>query len=228
MILVPVKNLNNAKQRLAGVLEAGARRELAEAMLSDTLEALSHAGAETSLVTSDPVAIALGRARGFDIIPDPTNLSETDAVEMATEVLVARGIESTLVVPGDIPLVKPAEIRIIFESAPPAGSVLVPARDRRGTNAVWRKPAGLFPLRFGNDSFVPHLAAAIQSMHACVVLSLPGIALDVDCPQDLDELARAPGARPSQVLVRKLGFPRPEPAPTCPMEASDGLLPAKP
>jgi 2-phospho-L-lactate guanylyltransferase len=60
----------------------------------------------------------------------------------------------------------------------------------------------LFPLRFGNDSFVPHLAAAKASGLACVVLDLPGIARDVDRPEDLDELANANGNRRSQKLVR--------------------------
>jgi 2-phospho-L-lactate/phosphoenolpyruvate guanylyltransferase len=227
MILVPVKSLTNAKQRLAPILEPKARQELAEAMLSDTLRALSDSPAETSLVTSDPHAIELARVHGFDVIPDPANLSETDAVEMATLVLLARGVESTLVVPGDIPLVKPAEIRAIFENAPPAGSVLVPAWDRRGTNAVWQKPARLFPLRFGNDSFMPHLASAIRTNYSCVVLSLPGIGLDVDTPLDLDELARAPGERPSQLLARKLGFPQAEPTLTSSSAAPHGLVVAK-
>jgi 2-phospho-L-lactate guanylyltransferase len=228
MILVPVKNLKAAKQRLAPVLEARARRELAIAMLADTLAALAHSGAEVSLVTSDPFAIELGRAHGFDIILDKANLSETDAIELATNILVARGVESTLVVPADIPLIKPAEIRTIVENAPPAGSVLVPSRDKQGTNAVWRKPARLFPLRFGNHSFMAHLAAAIRTDYSCVVLSLAGIALDIDTPQDLAELGRAPGERTSQVLARKLGFPRQEPAPTCPMQSADGLLATKP
>jgi 2-phospho-L-lactate guanylyltransferase (CobY/MobA/RfbA family) len=38
------------------------------------------------------------------------------------------------------------------------------------------------------------------------VLSLPGIGLDIDTPEDLHELALAPGEKPSQVLARKLGF----------------------
>jgi 2-phospho-L-lactate guanylyltransferase len=209
MILVPVKNLKNAKQRLAPVLECRARQQLAEAMLSDTLAALAQSGAEVSLVTSDPRAIELAEIHGFDVIADEADLSETDAVAVATELLIARGVESTLVVPGDVPLITAAELGSILENAPAPGSVLVPARDRRGTNAVLRRPARLFPLRFGNDSFLPHLAAAIESNCTCVVLSLAGIALDVDTPADLDELARAPGERHSQLMARKLGFPRP-------------------
>ena len=79
-----------------------------------------------------------------------------------------------------------------MDAAPPEGSVLVPAADGRGTNAAFRRPAGLFPLRFGNDSFKPHLEAARATEKPCIVLSLPGIALDVDNPEDLRQLAEAP------------------------------------
>jgi 2-phospho-L-lactate guanylyltransferase len=110
------------------------------------------------------------------------------------------------VIPADIPLIEPAEIRTIYESSPTRGSVLVPARDKRGTNAVLRRPAALFPLRFGNDSFMPHLAAAIATHESCLVLSLEGIALDIDTPDDLAQLAWAAGEKHSQILARLFGF----------------------
>jgi len=207
VILLPVKNLANAKQRLAPVLEQQGRTELAQAMLADVAEAVAaYTGDEVSLATSDPFAIELARQHGFEIIRDESNLSETDAIAMATRVCESRGVKSTLVIPGDIPLIEASDIRAIYDSSPDIGSVLVPSSDKRGTNAVLRRPAGLFPLRFGNDSFMPHLAAAIGTDKSCVVLSLPGIALDVDTPEDLRELAEAFGEKRSQVLARKLGF----------------------
>jgi 2-phospho-L-lactate guanylyltransferase len=80
--------------------------------------------------------------------------------------------------------------------------VLVPDAAGRGTNAALRTPADLFPLRFGNDSFLPHLASARATGLDCVILKLPGIARDVDRPEDLQELAAMPGERRSQKLVR--------------------------
>jgi len=207
MILVPVKILANAKQRLALALEQPARTELAHAMLRDVLEALSDYGEdEVSLVATDPFAEELANQYGFGIIRDESNLSETSAIEMATRVCESRGVESTLVIPADIPLIDAQEIRAIYESAPQNGSVLVPAHDKRGSNAVLRRPASLFPLRFGNDSFMPHLAAAIATDKSCVVLSLAGIALDIDTPEDLRQLAHAPGDRHSQLLARQFGL----------------------
>jgi 2-phospho-L-lactate guanylyltransferase len=57
-------------------------------------------------------------------------------------------------------------------------------------------------LRFGNDSFLPHLAAAKATGLPCVVLHLRGIARDVDRPEDLLDLAAASGDRQSQKLAR--------------------------
>jgi 2-phospho-L-lactate guanylyltransferase len=205
MILVPVKNLANAKQRLAPVADQSARTELAQAMLLDVLGTLATWGnpAEVSLVTSDPFALQLAQQFHFAVISDDANRSETDAIEMATQVCESRGVHSTLVIPADIPLIEAWEVEEILEAAPPEGSVLVPAADGRGTNAAWRSPAGLFPLHFGNDSFKPHLVAARATQKPCVVLSLPGIALDVDSPSDLAQLSAAPGETRAQQLIRR-------------------------
>ena len=205
MILIPVKSLANAKQRLASLLDQPTRTKLAQAMLFDVLETLSawKSRPDVSIVTSDSFTLELARRFEFQIIPDNTNRSETDAIEMATRFCEARGVESTLVIPGDIPLIQVQELEQILEAAPAEGSVLAPAADGRGTNAAWRRPAGLFPLRFGNDSFKPHLAAARATQKPCVVLSLPGIALDIDNPADLRQLAEAPGETRAQRLVRQ-------------------------
>jgi 2-phospho-L-lactate guanylyltransferase len=205
MILLPVKNLANAKQRLAVVLDQPTRTKLAQVMLLDVLETLRAwtTRPEVSIVTSDPFALDLARQFEFQVIPDNASRGETDAIEMATRFCELRGVDSTLVIPGDIPLVQARELEQILEAAPDEGTVLVPAADGRGTNAAWRRPAGLFPLRFGNDSFKPHLAGARATQKPCVVLSLPGIALDVDNPSDLRQLAEAPGDTRAQRLARQ-------------------------
>lgn len=229
MILVPVKDLSGAKQRLASVLSQSARTELAHAMLTDVLDAIAvFGGDDVSLVTSDPFALDLANQLAFEIIRDDSNVGETDAIAMATRVCESHGINSVLVIPGDIPLIEAAEIRAIYDSAPPNGAVLVPSRDKRGTNAVLRRPASLFPLRFGNDSFMPHLSAAIATDTSCVVLSLPGIALDIDTPADLMELAQATGSKKSQLLARQHGFAAETTSPIhCPRSNIDASLTAK-
>lgn len=205
MIVIPVKNLANAKQRLAPALEPEERAALAAAMLKDVFEAVASWARRPGVVviTRDAEARSLARQCGFELLDDPEEAGESEAVARATQALEAQGAESTLVVPGDIPLITPGEMEAIYAAAPPTGTVLVPSRDSRGTNAVLRRPASLFPLRFGNDSFVPHRAAAKATGLPLAVLALPGIALDVDTPGDLAALVAAPGERRSQRLARE-------------------------
>lgn len=205
MILIPVKDLSAAKQRLATVLDQPARTELAQTMLSDV--AAEIAGWQhrppCALVSGDPFAVELAGRCDFELILDHMNPGETGAIQMATSLCVARGIQYTLVIPADIPLIRASELEQILANAPESGSVLAPAADGRGTNAVFRRPANLFPLSFGNDSFKPHLAAARATGRPCVVLQLPGLALDVDNPSDLQQLLVHPGETRTQRLLRR-------------------------
>jgi 2-phospho-L-lactate guanylyltransferase len=205
VIVIPVKILKNAKQRLAPVLDQESRVALAQAMIHDVAETLARWSnrPEVALVTSDAFALELAKQFDFQVIADDFNRSETEAIEMATHILTQRGITYSLVVPGDIPLVTAHELQAVLDAAPAEGSVLVPASDGRGTNAALRSPVDLFALRFGNDSFLPHLASARATRKPCVVLSLPGIGLDVDNPSDLKQLIEASGESRSQQLARK-------------------------
>jgi 2-phospho-L-lactate guanylyltransferase len=203
MILVPVKNLARAKQRLSPALNPEERFALARAMCEDVLQALAdwQLRPAVALVTSDPFARALAARFAFEVMVDD-NSGETSAIAMATAICRERGAGSTLVLPADIPLIEASELQKIVDGAPAAGAVLVPDAAGRGTNAAWRSPSDLFPLRFGNDSFSPHAAAAKATGLPCVVLELPSIAQDVDRPEDLHALAEASGERRAQKLVR--------------------------
>jgi 2-phospho-L-lactate guanylyltransferase len=205
VILIPVKNLSSAKQRLAAVLDQPARTELARVMLHDVVAAIAAwpQRPACALVTGDSFALDLARQYDFEIIPDPANPGETGAIEMATRLCVSLGIDSTLVIPADIPLIQASELAKVLEHAPEEGSVLAPAADGRGTNAAFRRPADLFPLRFGNDSFKPHLATAKATGKPCVVLQLPCIAVDVDNPEDLQQILARPGETRTQRLLRQ-------------------------
>jgi 2-phospho-L-lactate guanylyltransferase len=205
VILIPVKNLSAAKQRLAAVLDQPARTELAQTMLHDVVTAIAAwpRRPACALVTGDPFALELARQYDFEIIPDPANPGETGAIEMATRLCIERGVDSTLVIPADIPLIQASELDQIFAHAPVEGTVLAPAADGRGTNAAFRRPANLFPLRFGNDSFKPHLASAQATGKPCIVLQLPSISVDVDNPEDLQQLLAHPGETRTQSLIRR-------------------------
>jgi 2-phospho-L-lactate guanylyltransferase len=202
-LLVPVKSLGNAKQRLDPAYDQSHRTQLAGAMLRDVLTAAAGVRDRIDLyvVSGDADAQSLAAEFGIGIIPDHRNESETAAIEMATSWCESRGYDTTVVIPGDIPLATADELHRVLDAAPGAGVLLVPAYDRRGSNCVLRRPAGIIPLRFGNDSFLPHCEAARNTGKPLVVLELPGIGLDIDHPHELDMLRRRPGNTHAQRLL---------------------------
>ncbi len=194
ILLIPFKSLATAKQRLAAALNAQQRSQLAEAMLRDVMpRRLGRAQPESTwpLVTGDPRAQKLAREFGFLVIEDTRNESETAAIEMATAWCEQRGYDTTIVVPADIPLIASDELHRVLDAAPAEGAVFVPAYDRRGSNCILRRPASIIPLRFGNDSFLPHCEAMQRTGKQLVILEMPGIGLDIDNPHELDLLVRA-------------------------------------
>ena len=195
--VVPVKNLGNAKQRLAGILDRTERAALFRAMLEDVLEALSAACslAGIVLVTRDEEAIALAELYRAECLIEPANRGHTAAVELAAKALAERGAGAILQVPGDIPLVTAEEIEAVVATHGPGPAVTIaPSRDHRGSNAVLCSPPDVFPFRFGDDSFHPHLAAARAIGIEPAVIEQAGIGLDIDTPGDLEAFLSAPSS----------------------------------
>ena len=125
--------------------------------------------------------------------------------------------------PGDVPLVSPADIRHLLDihrSKP--GFTIVPARDERGSNAIVCSPADLVPLRFGADSFFPHLAAARACGVEPTTVHLPRIALDIDEPADLAEFMKVPSTTRARDLLERLELAAAESG--TPMSGFEALL----
>ena len=203
-LLIPVKNLTHAKQRLAGALDQARRSQLAEAMLRDVMNAAAGVSnrLEAFLVTGDSQAQAMAAEFNFGVIEDTRNESETDAIDMATSWCERHGYDTSVVVPGDIPLITGDELKQVLDAAPVEGAVFVPAYDRRGSNCILRRPASLIALHFGNDSFLPHCEAMKKTGKPLVVLEMAGIGLDIDNPQELELLVHREGNTHAQRLLR--------------------------
>ena len=203
-----MKSLTTAKQRLASALDQSQRSQLAEAMLRDVMTAAAGVRdrIDVALVTGDARAQQLAREFGFMLIEDTRNESETAAIEMATAWCEQRGYDTTVVVPGDIPLITSEELHRVLDAAPAEGAVFVPAYDRRGSNCILRRPASIIPLRFGNDSFLPHCEAMRKTGRELVILEMPGIGLDIDNPHELDLLLQREGDTNAQRLLRSWGL----------------------
>ncbi len=193
--VVPVKEQDRAKERLAPLLPSGLRQALAAAMLEDVLSALAAAPGLAGLivVTVDRQARRLASHYGARVAEEGARDGHTGAVTAAARLLAGEGRAGMLTLPGDVPLVTPGEIsQVIAAHRSPPSFTIVPSHDEGGSNAILVSPPDAVPLRFGIDSFFPHLRAAEACGIRPGVLRLAGIALDIDNPEDLAAFARRP------------------------------------
>lgn len=203
--IVPVKRLAAAKSRLASILHTTERQQLVLAMLGDVLGALiatpgvDHIG----VISADPLVLELARARGVEPLLDQAS-DLNAALGQASRYYAERGVEATLVLPADLPLITPAAIEQLAGAAHgPRGAAIVPSRDG-GTNALLLRPPLALPFHFGAGSLARHRQAAYEHGLTLRVASIPGLHLDIDQPDDLLLLAEAEGATATQELLREL------------------------
>jgi 2-phospho-L-lactate guanylyltransferase len=198
-----VKEFTGAKQRLASLLSPEQREGLAAAMLEDVLAALAGATRLAGILvnTVEPLAADLARRYSARVVTNGACDGHTGAVLGMARVLAAEGCGALLTLPGDIPLVTQAEIDTVVSSCLDAPSfTIVPAHDELGSNAVLCAPPLVVPLRFGEDSYFPHLATARRHGIEPTVVRLPGIGLDIDHPADLRAFLRAEPRRSTRTL----------------------------
>ncbi|MFN3658035.1 MAG: 2-phospho-L-lactate guanylyltransferase [Pseudolabrys sp.] len=187
--VVPVKQFAAAKSRLAPVLEAGERAELAQLMLLDVLAALAPCRdflAGVVAATADPRAAELARQHGAEVVLSAADTGINDAVAGAVNVVDPRLHDGLMVVPSDIPHATPADFAAAAAViAMPRSLAIAAAAEDGGTNLFACRPAGIVSPHFGPRSFERHCRRAAQAGIAAHVLRLPGLALDIDRPRDL-------------------------------------------
>ena len=199
---VPMKDLNVAKQRLASALTLADRDQLARAMLRDVLRALGGAGFDhVWVVTREPAVEAIARTLGAEPLAEAENRGHTAAVALAQAEATRRGARVFLTVPGDVPRVTAGELRELAAAAADGAPAFVPSRSGLGTNGVALAPPDAMPLTFGEPSFERHLGTARAHNLSPRVLTLPGLGLDIDTPEDLTALVAGPNTTETGALV---------------------------
>jgi len=200
--LVPVKRLAQAKSRLRPVLSDGQRREFVLAMLEDVLRLTlgQPAIGATAVVTADEDVLAFARRLGAQPIREPPSVRGLNAaLAFAAEVLSRQDNSGLLVLPADVPLATAADIEAILAEWQEAPVVLCPSHSG-GTGALALRPPQAIPFRFGPRSFAAHRRAAVERGLAVAVVSRPGLALDIDRPEDLRTVLAADASRSRELL----------------------------
>jgi 2-phospho-L-lactate guanylyltransferase len=195
--IVPVKALGRAKRRLSSVLPDAARQRLVLTMLEDVLAAL--AGVESIdcvvVVTPDARVAALAQSRGATVVPEPGAEELNAAIGSGIAYACARGAGQALVLPADIPLTTPGELRGLIQSrGSQPGVTLAPSHDGNGTNGLLLAPPNAIEPCYGPGSNLQHLSQAMARRVDVNVVHLEGLARDIDEPGDLALLLAHPQA----------------------------------
>ncbi len=193
LAILPVKTLSRAKQRLQPGLDPPIRRQLAEAMLCDVLDALARTQLDEIIVVSgDETVRQIGLDAGARVLEDQEqghNAAAACGIQAALEL----GADRVLLVPGDCPALDPAELdTLLARTIAPPSALIVPDRHGTGTNALVLTPPGALHPSFGPGSAQRHAADAAAAGVHYEVVDVPSLALDIDTPEDLAALANLP------------------------------------
>ena len=111
-LLLPIKDLRNAKQRLTAVLTPEERFGLAQAMLRDTILAVSRVQrtGKIFVVTNYEPAMEAAAKYGWEILREDHQVSESASVDFASRLCAERGVAALLRLPLDLPLIQPCDI----------------------------------------------------------------------------------------------------------------------
>jgi 2-phospho-L-lactate/phosphoenolpyruvate guanylyltransferase len=180
-VIIPVKPFAQAKQRLSPALNAIQRAQLAERMFRHVLRvsaAVFNAG-NLLVVSRSSDVLAIAQAHGAPGLLEEGPCELNSALSHAARVVRANGNSGVLVLASDLPLLEEHDLMEMTRTE----CAIAPDRHRRGTNALlW--PSTL-PFAFGENSFARHLASTRAAGFDPQIVSSPGLAHDIDVPEDL-------------------------------------------
>jgi 2-phospho-L-lactate guanylyltransferase len=188
-VLIPFK-AHRKKSRLFRVLGPDQRGRLAELMLVDVLGAFRKAGLlqRCYVITSDSKVLALARGQGARTIVESRDKGVNAAVEIGVKTL---GIDRDfMVVPSDLPLITPGEIKCALVMKRNFDCVISPSRSFDGTNLLIFSGKVAPALSYDSDSFWNHVGGAARKGLSLAVYCGEGVLSDVDTPEDLRLLSR--------------------------------------
>jgi 2-phospho-L-lactate/phosphoenolpyruvate guanylyltransferase len=204
--VLPVKRFARAKTRVVDAVGPQGRAAILRAMLADVLAGLeaAHEVERVIVVTGEGRAekIAMEHAkRGtmtIEVLRDPSDSGHSEAATLGIIRAKALGARCAALLPGDCPLLEPAELDRALASFAPESVGVVTDRHGLGTNGLFLSPADAIGPAFGPESRERHLDRATRAGYRAEVLDVPSLLLDLDTPEDLAELRSTLAAEPSR------------------------------
>jgi len=188
-LVLPLKSLRDGKTRLAGVLETSERAALISGLLEHVLDqAAQFPGLEqTILVSACAEARACAARYGTRVLEEKVP-GLNPALEQARITARAAGATKMLVAPCDLPLLTADDLRCLAAAASLQAIAIAADRAGTGTNGLCLPASAHFEFAFGVESYVRHRMAVERLGLRIATVERPGLAFDVDTPEDLQRL----------------------------------------
>lgn len=184
-IIVPHRGLEAAKTRLAPVLDPGAREVLARGLLVRVLGVARQACDDVVVISPSVALEPIVREAGARLVAQH-GMGLNAGLEEARAEALRDGVGLVAVLHGDLPNLSVEDVRALLSAvAKPQGVAIAPDRAETGTNGLAQRPADAVPFRFGIGSFAAHRGEAEARGLALSVVRRPGLAFDLDTPEDL-------------------------------------------
>lgn len=191
-VIVLVKDLDQAKQRLGDVLDAKARRELALRNAERAIRAAA-AGDHRLVIGGSAEVKDIAERLGVEVVIERKQQGQNVAAKLGIAHALKSKAQAVLILSSDLPLVTPQSVKDMLDVAgriaPPA-VVAAPALGRGGTNALYISPPDAISLHFGEDSLTAFRREAETKGVNFAVHESDAMALDLDEPEDLEHARR--------------------------------------
>jgi 2-phospho-L-lactate guanylyltransferase len=193
LVAMPMKDLREAKTRLAAALSAAERAQLARDLFHRSQEFFARQFPEfTRLVVTPSEEIArLACAGGAWVLKEGGAGGLNCAADSAFGWARDAGFDRLLLVPGDIPVWLVGEVAALLEEGRRASIAIARAHDG-GTNALLidLRRVSEFAFRYGVDSAARHRQWCRSRGVSHAVAHLPFLSRDVDTEEDYLLLGR--------------------------------------
>ena len=188
--VVPIRSLRHGKTRLSSVIGNEARQTLLRGIADRVVTAAVDSGpVETVLVVSpDAETLAWAAGLGPAVLASPQPLDRpglNGAIDAGRAWALDHDASAVISLFADLPLIVPDDIRGLVARTEPV--VLGPDRRGEGTNALLLRLAGRgaeFSFAFGDGSLARHREEARRLGLNAALHAAPGIAFDLDTPDD--------------------------------------------
>jgi len=187
--IIPAKDFQRGKSRLAGVLKEKIRINLQRWMLNNVLESVTNCNLiDNTVVVSDSIDV-LNIASQFNTETINSNSHDLN-IDLGKGIEWAKkgNAKSILIIPSDLPLIEKDSVTKIIEKGIKLSSVVITPSSDGGTNSLFFLSKKIPKLSFGENSFKKHWEGYVKKKIDIVSYENESLSFDLDTPDNLKKL----------------------------------------